>query len=50
MPHDDGWREAEDNLTTSARSLTGSHKESRMDQETLGFPLWLRINHVINLF
>ena len=21
-----------------------------MDQETLGFPLWLRINHFINLF
>ena len=21
-----------------------------MDQDTLGFPLWLRINHLINLF
>ena len=33
-----------------AESLLGPNKERRMDQETLGFPLWLRINHFINLF
>lgn len=36
--------------TEPLRDLIGRHTERGMEQELLGFPLWLRINHCINLF